>query len=138
MKVYVLDANALIRYVEDGPGADRIDLLFQAATSGQVHLSMSVVNVGEVLYILAKHIGEERALQYLASFRRLVEMIAADVEQATRAALLKSDYKLGYADSFAVALALNSKATLVSADPSFKKLGAALKILALPQHQRRT
>lgn len=135
MKAYVFDANALIRYVQNGEGAGKVDTLLQRAASGDVHVSMSVVNMGEVLYILAKHIGTEKALEYLNSFRLVIEMIATDVEQATRAALLKFQYKLGYADGFAAALAVRMKATLVSADPSFKKLGKALHLLSLPRYQ---
>lgn len=137
MKAYVLDANVLIRYVQNGDGANRIDALLQRVAKGDARLSMSVVNMGEVLYILTKYIGKDRALQYLASFRHAIEMVAVDVDQATEAALLKSQYKLGYADSFAAALALRSKATLVSADPSFEKLGKILKLISLPRHQRR-
>jgi len=136
MKAYVLDANALIRYVQNGDGVGKVDALFKQAAKGDARLSMSVVNMGEVLYILAKYIGRDRALQYLASFRLAIEMVAADVDHATDAALLKSLYKLGYADSFAAALALRSKAILVSADPSFEKLGKTLKLLSLPRHRR--
>jgi predicted nucleic acid-binding protein len=52
-------------------------------------------------------------------------MIDADVDDSPAAT--KQRYKLGYADSFAAALALESKATLVSADPSFESIGKSLK-----------
>jgi predicted nucleic acid-binding protein len=41
------------------------------------------------------------------------------------------------ADSFAATLALESKATLVSADPEFEKVGKALKWLRLPKFEAR-
>ena len=46
---------------------------------------------------------------------------------------MKHQFRLGYADSFAAGLALASKATLVSADPSFEKIGKSLKWIRLPK-----
>ena len=60
-------------------------------------------------------------------------MIDANASRTVEAATLKHQYKLGYADSFAAALALESKATLVSADLSFEKVGRALKWMRLPK-----
>jgi hypothetical protein len=62
-----------------------------------------------------------------------VTLIDADAKKTIEAASLKHQYKLGYADSFAASLALSSKATLVSADPSFEKVGKALKWMRLPK-----
>jgi predicted nucleic acid-binding protein len=50
-----------------------------------------------------------------------------------QAAGLKYRYKLGYADSFAAALAMEYNATVVSADSSFEKLGKKLKWMKLPR-----
>ena len=56
MKDYVLDANAVIRYfgVGDGRGGDKVRSLFEQAERNQARLSMSVINMGEVLYILLR------------------------------------------------------------------------------------
>jgi predicted nucleic acid-binding protein len=134
MKDYVLDANAVIRYfaVGDGQGGDKVRNLFEQAERNQARLSMSVINMGEVFYILLKHIGEQTALQYVQVLQHAVTMIDANANRTIEAATLKHQYKLGYADSFAAALALESKATLVSADPAFEKVGKALKWMRLP------
>jgi predicted nucleic acid-binding protein len=135
MKEYVLDANAVIRYfaVGDGQGGDKVRGLFEQAERNQARLSMSVINMGEVLYILLKHIGEQRARQYVQVLQHAVTMIDADANRTIDAATLKHQYKLGYADSFAAALALESKSTLVSADPSFEKIGKSLRWMRLPK-----
>ncbi len=59
MKDYVLDANAVIRYLKVGnaSGGEKVQELFVQAQRGQARLSMSVINMGEVLYILSKNIG---------------------------------------------------------------------------------
>jgi predicted nucleic acid-binding protein len=135
MKDYVLDANAVIRYfgVGEGQGGEKVRGLFEQAERNQARLSMSVINMGEVLYILLKHLGEQRAFQYIQALQHAVTMVEADSNRTIEAARLKHQYKLGYADSFAAALALASKATLVSADPSFEKVGKSLKWMRLPK-----
>lgn len=135
MKEYVLDANAVLRYfgVGEGQGGEKVRGLFEQSERNQARLSMSVINLGEVLYILLKHLGEQRALQYVQALQHAVTMIDADANRALQAATLKHQYKLGYADSFAAALALESRATLVSADPSFAKVGKSLKWIKLPK-----
>jgi predicted nucleic acid-binding protein len=135
MRDYVLDANAVVRYFEVGKaaGGEKVRNLFEQAERNQARLFMSVINMGEVLYILLKYLGEERALHYIQALQHSVTMVEADARQTIEAAMLKHRYKLGYADSFAAALALASKATLVSADPSFEKIDKSLKWMRLPK-----
>ena len=138
MKEYVLDASAVIRYfgVGDGQGGEKLRGLFEQAKRGEAHLSMSVINMGEVLTILLKHLDERRASHYIQVLQHAVTMVEADARRTIEAARLKHQYKLGYADSFAASLALASKATLVSADPAFEKVGKSLKWMRLPQLAR--
>ena len=134
MKEYVLDANAVIRYfgVGDGQGGEKVRGLFEQAKRGEARLSMSVINMGEVLYILLKHLEEQRALHYIQVLQHAVTMVEADARGAVEAAQLKHQYKLSYADSIAASLALATKGTLVSADPEFDKVGKSLKWMKLP------
>jgi len=74
---------------------------------------MSVINMARFSTFCFKHLGEQRAFQYIQALQHAVTMIEADSNRAIEAARLKHQYKLGYADSFAAALALASKATLV-------------------------
>jgi predicted nucleic acid-binding protein len=137
MKEYVLDANAVLRYfgIGEGEGGDKVRGLFELADRRQARLSMSVINLGEVFYVLLKRVGEQRALQYIRALQHAVTMINADARRTITAATLKHQYKIGYADSFAAALALEARATLVSADPSFEKIGSSLKWLRLPKFE---
>ena len=59
MKDYVLDANAVLRYfsIGDGEGGEKVLGLFEQAERGHAELSMSVINLGEVFYILLKRVG---------------------------------------------------------------------------------
>jgi predicted nucleic acid-binding protein len=76
---------------------------------------------------------QSRARHYVLVLQHVVTMVEADTAQALGAAQMKHKYKLGYADSFAAMLALTLKATLVSADPAFERLGKTLKWVRLPK-----
>ena len=134
MKEFVLDANALVRLYRDAPGADSVADLVRQAKSGRAHLSISVVNLTEVLYILARYFGNEKALLCIDKALRAVEAVSVDDQIALDTGILRIKYKLGLADCFAAELAMRKGATLVTADPEFAKLGKQLKVLALPRH----
>ncbi len=134
VKEYVLDANAVIRFFQKQPGGETVKRLLMRVEKNEVRLSISVLNLGEVLYTLAKSIGLDRTTAYIRALGEAVETVPIDEEFALAAATVKFQYKLGYADSMAAVLAIRRHATLVTADPEFVKLGKRLKLLALPGH----
>jgi len=134
VKSYVLDANALVRLYRDIPGADTVQSLLEQAKAGRIQIYISVVNLAEVLYILAKYFRQEQALQYIAIARAVVETMPVDDQVALDTAAVRVRYKLGLADCFAAELAMRLGATLVTSDPEFARLGKQLKVLALPRH----
>ncbi len=140
MKDYVLDANAVLRYfgVGKAEGAEKIRGLFKLSEQGQARLLMSVINLGEVFYIALKYVGEQTAREYVKALQHAVTMVDIDQVSVMEAASMKHQYKIGYADSFAAVLALKTKATLVSADPAFEKLGRSLKWMRLPPYAPNT
>ncbi len=64
-KTYVLDANALLDLLVNGPGAERVEHLLRSARPA-TPLLVSAVNWGEVFYISWQRHGEESARQTLA------------------------------------------------------------------------
>ena len=134
MKEYVLDANAVIRYFQNQAGAETIEKLIGRAQREEATLSIAAVNLGEVLYTLAKSIGLDRTMVYIRALGQSVETVPMDQEFALAAATIKFQLKLGYADSIAALLAMRRRGTLVTADPDFVKFGKRLKVLALPRH----
>jgi ribonuclease VapC len=131
MKIYVLDASAVVRYLTNGAGAAKVDALIDRGFRGEARLSISVVNWGEALYSLANMRGLNQAKAALMALNALVEPVLVDEALAEAAAAVRFHYKLGYADCFAAALALRLNATLVTTDPDFAKLGKRLKVMAL-------
>jgi hypothetical protein len=67
-KTYVFDANALLGLVEAGPGFGKVEQLLQAALRNQALVLTSVLNWGEVFYLLWQRREEEKARQTIANF----------------------------------------------------------------------
>jgi predicted nucleic acid-binding protein len=75
---------------------------------------------------------EHRALQIMSAVGPLpIELQDVTPQRSFRAAELKVKYKFYYIDSFAAALALEHKATLVTSDSDFRKLGHDFPVLWL-------
>lgn len=127
---YVLDANALIDFVESGPGMRKVDQLLHAAAREQADIFVSVMNLGEVFYWLWTKRSAERARQTLDGFSRLpIQIVPVDLQQALRAGEIKALHKIPYVDCIAAALALQHQATLVTSDRDFEKLGRHFPVL---------
>ena len=138
MRRFVLDANALISLLENRAGAAaRVRNLIEEASRNQLPILLSAVNWGEVFYIGWRLHGEAQAREAETKLRQLpIMVIAADLDRATRAAAIKQKHNLGYADAFAAELAIDRGAWLVTADPEFARVGKALSLYPLPQHEK--
>ena len=128
-KTYVLDANALLDLLVNGPGAERVERLVNDARPA-TPLLVSAVNWGEVFYISWQRHGEESARQTMADLLRLpIRVVSVDVPQVLKAGELKVVHKIPYADCLAAALAALNQATLVTSDRDFEKLGRHFPVL---------
>jgi predicted nucleic acid-binding protein len=134
LKTYVLDANAVIRYLESGKDWEKVKALFARTADEDIKLFISVINWGEVLYTVAKKVGLSKAMATMKTLSTVLETVPAGEAETEAAVTLKHNFKLGYADSFAAALAIHKNGTLVTADPDFSKLGKRLKVIALARH----
>ena len=105
-KAYVLDTWAVIAYLEDEPSGEKIEELIATAHEEQIPIYISVINLGEVWYTVAREISEEEAntsIKILSDLRIQVENVDWEITQ--EAARFKSQHKMSYADAFAAALA---------------------------------
>ena len=133
MTDYVLDSFALTAFLENEPGGVRVQELFKEAESGHSRLAMTVVNLGETLYIGYRRGGPTRFVDILNVVPDLpIEVVAADVPLTITAARIKAVLPIAYGDCFAAALALERKATVVTGDPEFQRLSHLVPIDWLP------
>jgi predicted nucleic acid-binding protein len=132
MKTYVFDASALFAFLQREPGALKVNELLKEARRGRTKLLMSAVNYGEVYGKILREYGPERALTAVNAVSPLpIEVLDATTERAFRAADIKAKHKLYYVDAFAAALAIEHKATLVTSDSDFRRLGHSFPVVWL-------
>ena len=129
MATKVLDSYALMAFFEDEPGADLVRDLLLKAEENKVSLLISVVNLGEVWYSIARTNSPEVADQYIGEIDGMaIEVVDADWQLTRQAATFKVNGNISYGDCFAGALAKNHKAELVTGDKEFKALEGEIKV----------
>jgi predicted nucleic acid-binding protein len=133
-KTYVLDASAVLDLLGNGPGASRTEYLLKEADRLGNPLLASAANWGEVFYLSWQRHGEQSARETMADLSRLpIRVVPVDLSQALKAAELKALHKIPYVDCIAAALAVDQRATLVTSDRDFEKLGRQFPILWNPR-----
>ena len=128
--VKVLDASALMVYLEKEPGYEKVKDLFIRSAESDKEILMTAVNLGEVYYVLIKNHGLNEAdeiLQLIHTFP--IEIVPIDLALSKQAAIFKAAKKLPFVDSFAAALAKLRKGELVTSDKDFKAVEGEIKIV---------
>ena len=126
---YVLDTFALLAYLKDEPGAARIEDILDQAAKDKCSLFASIINLGEVCYIVERKGGVQEAQNAIALIRQLpIEVLAADEQTVFAAAHIKATHRLSYADAFAVVGALDKNAVVMTADPEFAAVESIVKV----------
>jgi len=129
MAAKVLDSFALVAYFRDEAGAETVENLLVVASGKDAPLHMSEVNYAEAKYIIIKKNGRAAWEKAATALQGLpIEFHAAVRSLADKAADFKSRCRLSLADAFAVALAKEKKAELVTGDPEFKEVEGEIKI----------
>ncbi len=132
MKTYVFDASALFAFLQKRRGALKVNELLKDAMRGRAAIYMSAVNYGEVYGGVLREHGPERAGATMSAVRPLpISFLDATPQRSFQAAEVKLTYKLYHLDSFAAALAMEYKGTLVTSDSDFRRLGHSFPIVWL-------
>lgn len=117
---FILDSFAILAYFHAEAGGERVLELLKDTQEGHAELAMSLINVGEIVYITRRNQGRKNAEAILKDLYALpITFHEASEEQI-----------LSYADSFAVQLAQELRGTLVTGDREFESI-KDLKILWL-------
>ena len=115
---YILDACALIAFLNDEENADKIEELLSQSAEGEVSISMSIINLLEVYYNELREKGVEianvvlEAVQYYS-----IQIINTVSEQAFQeAARMKVSYKMSLGDCIGLATAIELSGQFVTSD----------------------
>jgi len=133
---YTLDTFAVLTYLKEEPGWQKVrDLLWDAFKEKHA-LFLSTVNYGEIYYIIYRENGAALADQIM-SYLRLwpVKLVAANEDLALVAGRMKAENKISYADAYVIATALSKRTAIVTGDAEFKSVQDLIKIVWLPRNR---
>ena len=126
----ILDAYALLVFLEKEAGSEKIESLFVSATEKNNYLLMTTVNLGEVYYIVLRECGSEKTLEIEKIIKTLpIEIVDVNWILAKEAACFKAANKLSYADCFTAALAKLQKGEVITGDKEFKAIENDVKVV---------
>ena len=127
--LYLLDTSALLTFIEDEPGSDRVEEVLKYAA---ILLPWPVLM--ETYYITLQEKGRAEADRRYALLRQLRAEIlwAMDEPILLTAARLKAEHHISLADAVVAAFAIRNNAVLIHKDPEFDALAGLLAMEALP------
>jgi ribonuclease VapC len=125
----LLDSYALLAYLQGEAGELRVRETLNQAQQGDLVLAMSVMNLGEVLYITEHKQGFFAAQELLAAVQQLpIQILEVDSHQVFKAAHIKANYPVSYADAFVVAIAQELSAIVLTGDPEFHSVESVILV----------
>ncbi len=125
----LLDSYAFIAYLEGEAGERRVVEILDQAQRGAQTVAISLINLGEVLYITERKKGTFAAQDVLAVLQQLpIDILEVDSRQVFMAAHIKANYPLSYADAFTVAIAQDHSAIVLTGDPEFHAVEALIQV----------
>ena len=126
---YLLDTSALLSFIEDEAGADRVEEVLRKPTT---MLPWPILM--ETYYVTLQEEGQAEADRRIALIKQLKVIILWDMDEATllTAARLKAEHRVSLADAIIAAFAIRRDAVLMHKDPEFDALTGLLPMEALP------
>ncbi|MCL2355703.1 MAG: type II toxin-antitoxin system VapC family toxin [Defluviitaleaceae bacterium] len=118
MKIYVLDACAVIAALSNEKGADKVEAAYNEASSGNARIIINIVNLLEVYYDDYRIHGKESADKMVESIMASQTTVVSEIKQDVfaEAGRLKANYRISLADAFALAQAKVTKGVLLTSD----------------------
>jgi ribonuclease VapC len=126
---HLFDSHALLAFFQKEKGADVVAKLLRRSVKQQTDRLICVINLGEIIYVTKRRFGDHKKLEVLGRIGQLgFNVLPATESLVFKAAELKAEFPISYADCFALSCAVEHSATLVTGDPDFKKVEHLAKI----------
>jgi ribonuclease VapC len=120
---YLFDSHALLAFFQKEKGAEIVANILRKSMEQRLDQLISVINLGEIIYMTKRRFGDQKKVEILGRIHQLgLKILPAPEALVFKAAELKAEYPISYADCFALACAQEHSATLVTGDPEFKKV----------------
>lgn len=129
MKTVVLDAYAILAFYSNEAGANVVRDLILKASEGEIHLMMSMINLGEVWYTFKRKTSSAIADRIIDEIHGItIEIISPDWAQTRQASIYKAKGGISYANCFAAALSKLTNSELLTGDQEFAGLEKEISI----------
>ncbi len=127
---YVLDSFAVLAFFQaEQPSGSSVKDLLEQARADQAVMFLSLINLGEIFYVTHRKRGSAAAKEILQDVARLpIRLAEVTLDRILAAAQVKAHHAISYADAFAVALAQELDAILVTGDAEFKRTESLINI----------
>jgi predicted nucleic acid-binding protein len=123
---YVLDSFALLAYLEAEAGMPRVRSVLEGAQARRHVVYLSLINLGEALYITERERGLVAARRTLGAVGDLpIELVPVVRPTVLAAAHIKAQFPISYADAFAAVAARDCGGIVLTGDPEFRPLAEA-------------
>ncbi len=127
---FAIDSHAILALLENEKGEELVAQRLADAQNNEIALYMSLINWGEILYTIERERGSKFAEELEKEFDQYpIQLMGVNRKRIRAAARVKSQYRLSYADAFAVALAQELKATVITRNPEFKSVEDVVPVL---------
>jgi len=127
---FIFDSHALLKFFQKEKGYEKVTHLLEELRKTEETKYINAINLGEIVYSTKREFGDQKKLEVLANIERLnFTILPIPNPLIFQAAEYKAEYTLSYADCFALASAVECKATLVTGDPEFKKVEHLVNIV---------
>lgn len=126
---YLFDSHALLAFFQNEEGAEIVAEILQRAMEKGLDRLICVISLGEIIYITKRRFGDSKKLEVLARVHQLgLKVLSVPENLVFKAAEIKAQYPISYADCFALACAMEHSARVVTGDPDFKKIAHLVSI----------
>jgi len=126
---YVLDSFAVLAYLTAEEGMPRVREVLGDASAGRSSVYLSLINLGEIAYIVERERGLAQAQQTLGLIDQMpIQILPASREAVLAAAHVKAGHPIAYADAFAVAAAQSLDAVVLTGDPEFESVKELVRV----------
>ena len=123
---YVLDSFALLAYLDGEAGMPRVRSVLEGAAAQRHTVYLSLITLGEALYITERERGLVAARRTLGAVDELpLEIVPVSRATVLAAAHIKARFPISYADAFAVVAARDRGGVVMTGDPEFEPLANA-------------
>jgi ribonuclease VapC len=126
----LFDSHALLRFFQKKPGYNEVARVLDHARRTRTKQLLCSINLGEIIYITKRAFGDQKKIEILAHIERLgFTVVPVPNSIVFQAAEFKAEYSISFADCFALATALDQKASIVTGDPEFRKVEHLAKVV---------